>query len=97
VAPEGPSGAYPLGVDNQNLCLCQSTPVTSASILEHPLTETHIAKTSPQQNKVLVLERFDTLFNKRDYAAAERFWSDRYIQWDATTLRERQDHALRTG
>jgi predicted SnoaL-like aldol condensation-catalyzing enzyme len=34
--------------------------------------------TSPDQNKALVLEAFDTLFNKRDYAAAERFWSDRY-------------------
>ena len=42
-----------------------------------------MAKTSPQQNKALVLEAFDTLFNKRDYAAAERFWSDRYIQHSA--------------
>ena len=40
-------------------------------------------KTTPEQNKVLVLEAFDTLFNKRDYAAAERFWSDRYIQHSA--------------
>ena len=39
--------------------------------------------TSPEQNKALVLEAFDTLFNKRDYAAAERFWSDRYIQHSA--------------
>jgi predicted SnoaL-like aldol condensation-catalyzing enzyme len=30
-----------------------------------------------------VLEAFDILFNKRDYAAAERFWSDRYIQHSA--------------
>ena len=42
-----------------------------------------MAKTSPQQNKALVLEAFDTLFNNRDYAAAERFWSDRYIQHSA--------------
>ena len=27
-------------------------------------------KTAPEQNKALVLEAFDTLFNKRDYAAA---------------------------
>ncbi|MFP3566192.1 ester cyclase [Paraburkholderia sp. SIMBA_030] len=40
-------------------------------------------KTTPEQNKTLVLEAFDTLFNKRDYAAAERFWSDRYIQHSA--------------
>jgi predicted SnoaL-like aldol condensation-catalyzing enzyme len=40
-------------------------------------------KTTPEQNKALVLEAFNTLFNKRDYAAAERFWSDRYIQHSA--------------
>jgi predicted SnoaL-like aldol condensation-catalyzing enzyme len=27
-----------------------------------------------------VLEAFDTLFNKHDYAAAEKFWSPHYIQ-----------------
>jgi predicted SnoaL-like aldol condensation-catalyzing enzyme len=37
-------------------------------------------KTTPEQNKALVLEAFDRLFNKRDYAAAERFWSPDYIQ-----------------
>lgn len=42
-----------------------------------------MAKTSPQQNKALVLEAFDTLFNRRDYEAAKRFWSDRYIQHSA--------------
>ena len=30
-----------------------------------------------------VLTAFDTLFNKRDYASAERFWSPRYIQHSA--------------
>src|SRR5258705_3033384 len=35
------------------------------------------------QNKAFVLEAFDTLFNKRDYAAAERFWSPAYIQHSA--------------
>ena len=40
-------------------------------------------KTTPEQNKALVLEAFDTLFNKRDYAAAERFWSTGYIQHSA--------------
>lgn len=34
-------------------------------------------------NKALVLEAFDTLFNKRDYSAAEKFWSPRYIQHSA--------------
>ena len=40
-------------------------------------------KTTPGQNKALVLEAFDTLFNKRDYAAAERFWSPDYLQHSA--------------
>jgi predicted SnoaL-like aldol condensation-catalyzing enzyme len=30
-----------------------------------------------------VLKAFDTLFNKRDYASAERFWSPHYIQHSA--------------
>ena len=42
-----------------------------------------MSKTTPEQNKALVLEAFDTLFNKRDYAAAERYWSYRYIQHSA--------------
>jgi predicted SnoaL-like aldol condensation-catalyzing enzyme len=40
-------------------------------------------KTTPERNKALVLDAFDTLFNKRDYAAAERFWSPDYIQHSA--------------
>jgi predicted SnoaL-like aldol condensation-catalyzing enzyme len=35
------------------------------------------------KNKELVLEAFDTLFNKRDYAVAEKFWSPHYIQHSA--------------
>ena len=35
------------------------------------------------QNKELVLKAFDTLFNKRDYEAAEKFWSENYIQHSA--------------
>ena len=42
-----------------------------------------MAKTTPAENKAIVLEAFDTLFNKRDYAAAERFWSDTYLQHSA--------------
>jgi predicted SnoaL-like aldol condensation-catalyzing enzyme len=40
-------------------------------------------KTTPEQNMALVLEAFDTLFNKRDYAAAQQFWSPDYIQHSA--------------
>ena len=36
-----------------------------------------------EQNKALVLDAFDTLFNRRDYAAAEKFWSPDYIQHSA--------------
>src|SRR6266851_4453249 len=42
-----------------------------------------ITKITLEQNRALVLEAFDTLFNKRDYAAAERFWSPDYIQHSA--------------
>ena len=36
-----------------------------------------------ETNRLLILEAFDTLFNKRDYTAAERFWSPNYIQHSA--------------
>jgi predicted SnoaL-like aldol condensation-catalyzing enzyme len=40
-------------------------------------------KTTAKQNKRLVLKAFDMLFNKRDYAAAEKFWSPHYVQHSA--------------
>jgi hypothetical protein len=42
-------------------------------------------KTKPEKNKAFVLKAFDTLFNKRDYPAAERFWSPDYVQHSAHT------------
>ena len=42
-----------------------------------------MSQTMQERNKALVLEAFDTLFNKRDYEAAERFWSPDYIQHSA--------------
>ena len=36
-----------------------------------------------EKNKELVLEAFDTLFNQRDYVAAERYRSSKYIQHSA--------------
>lgn len=36
-----------------------------------------------EKNKALVLKAFDTLFNQRDYLAAERYWSPKYIQHSA--------------
>jgi hypothetical protein len=40
-------------------------------------------QTIEEKNKAFVLEAFETLFNRRDYAAAERFWSSNYIQHSA--------------
>ncbi len=42
-----------------------------------------MSQTIAENNKALVLEAFETLFNKRDYVAAERFWSPNYIQHSA--------------
>jgi predicted SnoaL-like aldol condensation-catalyzing enzyme len=42
-----------------------------------------MAQTVEEKNKALVLEAFDTLFNKRDYTAARRLWAENYIQHSA--------------
>jgi len=42
-----------------------------------------MSQTRQEKNKTLVLDAFDTLFNKRDYAAAEKYWSPDYIQHSA--------------
>jgi predicted SnoaL-like aldol condensation-catalyzing enzyme len=42
-----------------------------------------MAKRTEETNKALVLEAFDTLFNKGDYEAAERYWSSKCIQHSA--------------
>jgi len=39
--------------------------------------------TKESRNKELVLKAFDALFNRRDYAEAERYWSPQYIQHSA--------------
>jgi predicted SnoaL-like aldol condensation-catalyzing enzyme len=54
---------------------CLHAGVAQASAITSPRSES--------KNKALVLEAFDTLFNKRDYVAAERFWSSNYIQHSA--------------
>src|ERR1700733_5974302 len=46
-------------------------------------TENQVEKSIQQKNKDLVLKAFDTLFNKRDYATAETFWSPKYVQHSA--------------
>lgn len=47
-------------------------------------------KSSSTTNKSFVLRAFDTLFNKRDYAAAETFWSPDYIQHSANVPQGRK-------
>lgn len=42
-----------------------------------------MATQSEPRNTQIVLEAFDTLFNKRDYEAAARYWSPHYIQHSA--------------
>jgi predicted SnoaL-like aldol condensation-catalyzing enzyme len=42
-----------------------------------------MTRTLEEMTKALVLETFDTLFNKRDFEGAERFWSPHYIQHSA--------------
>ena len=38
---------------------------------------------SPSQNKAIVIEAFDTLFNRRDLEKAKQFWSPDYVQHSA--------------
>src|SRR6476646_4066156 len=47
------------------------------------MKEASMPDTKESRNKAIVLRAFDALFNKRDYAAAERFWSPHYIQHSA--------------
>lgn len=42
-----------------------------------------MSKSREERNKSIVLEAFETLFNKRDYRSAQEFWSPKYIQHSA--------------
>ena len=46
-----------------------------------------MSRTKQETNRALVLEAFDTLLNKRDYEAAERYWSPLYIHTARTSNR----------
>jgi predicted SnoaL-like aldol condensation-catalyzing enzyme/predicted ester cyclase len=50
---------------------------------ERRRAEERIGMKSSEETKAVVLEAFDTLFNKRDYAKAATFWSETYIQHSA--------------
>src|ERR1700680_5145987 len=47
------------------------------------LARNQMSDSNSEKNKAIVLEAFETLFNQRDYSAAERFWSPKYIQHSA--------------
>jgi hypothetical protein len=51
-----------------------------------------MSQSTESKCKALVLEAFDTLFNKRDYATAERLWSPNYIQHSAHIEPGREGH-----
>src|ERR1700726_477820 len=42
-----------------------------------------MSESTTQRDKAFVLEAFETLFNKKDFVAAEKFWSSNYIQHSA--------------
>ena len=42
-----------------------------------------MSESTARKNKALVLDAFETLFNRKDLAAAEKFWSPNYIQHSA--------------
>jgi ketosteroid isomerase-like protein len=50
--------------------------------------------TVEDRNKAIVREAFDALFNRRDYAAAERFWSPDHVQHSARFAPGRGDSSI---
>src|SRR4029077_6077992 len=55
----------------------------SNSFPNEPDQEDTMGTKSVEETKALVLEAFDALFNKRNYAKAAEFWSENYIQHSA--------------
>ena len=54
---------------------------TATQVVDDVVTkEANMADNKESRNKELVLKAFDALFNRRDYAEAERYWSPGYIQ-----------------
>jgi predicted SnoaL-like aldol condensation-catalyzing enzyme len=67
-----------------------SAPERGPAIIGIVPEENKMDQTIESKNKKLVLEAFDMLFNKRDYVAAEKFWSPNYIQHSAHILPGRE-------
>ena len=57
--------------------------IVAIHICSMETTSTHNYTGLEEKNKALVLKAFDTLFNQRDYVAAEHYWSPKYIQHSA--------------
>src|SRR5258708_39696973 len=53
------------------------------AVVPNEMEEIIMSQATQERNKALVLDAFDTLFNKRDYVAAKRYWSPSYIQHSA--------------
>ena len=45
-----------------------------------------MSESTAQRNKTFVLAAFETLFNRKDFVTAEKFWSPNYIQHSAHIL-----------
>src|SRR5713226_4340048 len=69
-----------LGGSSPDFAICASSPKGPACVALGAARKNSMSPTKQEKNKALVLEAFDTLFNKRDYVAAERYWSPHYIQ-----------------
>jgi hypothetical protein len=50
-----------------------------------------MSQTIQEKNKALLLDAFDTLFNKRDYVAAGKYWSPTISSTARTSLRAEKD------
>jgi multidrug resistance efflux pump len=67
-------------VDSSSFWVAAYFKETQLVAIRHGRTVNH---SKEERNKALVLEAFDTLFNRRDYLAAERYWLPNYIQHSA--------------
>jgi predicted SnoaL-like aldol condensation-catalyzing enzyme len=65
------------------IALQPPTPAFAQNTAQTGADRSTATQTVEAKNKALVLEAFDTLFNKKDLVAAERFWSANYIQHSA--------------
>jgi predicted SnoaL-like aldol condensation-catalyzing enzyme len=55
----------------------------SGAVKDVPQGELEMPTSQEETNKALVLEAFDALFNRKDLATAERYWSPGYLQHSA--------------